>query len=184
MRKGQRVKVTNINVQLANQGVKLEDVGTIKAHAGIFDKRVLVRMDFTGKELWIKKKHLQKTNLARQTIAGQQRVKRSEPEVPIHHFKGYEHYGLRGTVICGTASLKPVKCDIGRIIFNGPATIIPFVDLYGKRRKVVAKCAPGEAFDPLIGVNVALLRMFQVLIEQKIKLVGDGKLANAIVRGL
>lgn len=183
MKKGQRVKIITIDSKLANQGVKLGDRGVIKDGASIFGKQVLVRMDLTGKELWIKKKRLRKTNLARQTIVGQRKAKRSEPEIPIHHFRGYEYYGLRETGTEGIASIGPMERD-GKIVFNGPATIIFFKDLYGEHRKAVAKCAPGEDFDPRIGVSIAILRMFQVLIEQKIKLIGDGKPGNVTMRGL
>ena len=48
---------------------------------------------------------------------------------------------------------------IQKVIFNGPATIVLYVDKFGNERKVVTKCSEWDEYDPEKGLAIAFSKI-------------------------
>lgn len=165
MKRGQKVKVVLLDEDMESKGLRIGHEGVIVKVGEIFQ---LVRMELTKKELWIPIYYLKKVSPPHQTELEQ----RAKNEFPDHHFQGGK------SLVAGKGSrvkIAPMHIAVESVTFSGPATILKYMDSYGRPRKAIARCSPRDVFDPNTGLAIAALRAAQVVIGQIVDAIGNGK---------
>lgn len=97
---------------------------------------------------------------------------RTKSEFPNHHFQGGK------SLVAGKGSrvkIAPMRIAVESVTFSGPATILKYMDSYGRPRKAIARCSPRDVFDPNTGLAIAALRAAQVVIGQIVDAIGNGE---------